>query len=276
VVFLCNRSGGDLCACIAPETGWALNLPTEPLFYIVAAIAVILVGLGKGGFSGLGSAAMPIMALVIDPINGAAILLPLFIVQDMVGIWAFRKTVDWQMLGWTLPGAAVGTYLGWALAASVSVWVVEAAVGLIAVAFGVNRLLAMRGTTVTVSGQQPEPLGLFWGALSGFTSQIALAGGPPFQIWAMSRKMPRDLFVGTNAFFFAAINWFKVPAFFALGSFSDQNAVLSLAFLPLAIISTLVGVWLVRKISPERFLTAINLLMVAVGFKLLWNALAVS
>jgi uncharacterized protein len=250
-----------------------LNLPNDPIFYCVAAIAVILVGLGKGGFAGLGSASMPIMTLVIDPISGAAILLPLFIVQDAVGVWAFRKSVDWRILGWALPGAVVGTFLGWLLAASVSVWVVETAVGAIAIVFGLNRLMAMGGSSISVSKAQPEPVGLFWGALSGFTSQVALAGGPPFQIWALSRNLQRDVFVGTSALFFAAINWFKVPAFFALGQFTARNAVLTGIFLPLAMASTFAGVWLVRRIAPERFLAAINLLMVAVGMKLLWSAL---
>jgi uncharacterized protein len=251
-----------------------LTLPADPLFYLVGAIAVVLVGLGKGGFTGLGSASLPIMTLAIDPIAGAAILLPLFIVQDAVGVFAFRKSVNWRLLGWTLPGAVVGTFLGWLLAASVSVWVVEAAVGAIAVAFGLNRLASDLGKGVRLSKPQPEPVGLFWGGVSGFTSQIALAGGPPFQIWALSRKLPRDAFVGTSALFFAVINWLKVPAFFALGQFTERNAVLSGIFLPLAILSTFAGVWLVRRIEPGRFLIAINVLMVAVGAKLLWSALA--
>jgi uncharacterized membrane protein YfcA len=81
------------------------------------------------------------------------------------------------------------------------------------------------------------------------------------------------MFVGTNALFFAATNWLKVPAFMALGQFTERNAVLSGFFLPLAIISTIAGVWLVRRISPERFVIAINVLMIAVGVKLLWSAL---
>jgi uncharacterized protein len=251
-----------------------LTLPTDPYFYLCATIAVILVGLGKGGFSGLGSAAMPIMTLAIDPINGAAILLPLFIVQDAVGVWAFRNSIDRITLMWTLPGAAVGTFLGWLLAASVSVGVVEAAVGLIAISFGLNRLAVEFGQGARLSRRYPNAVGLLWGGISGFTSQVALAGGPPFQIWAMSRKLTRDVFVGTNALFFAAINWFKVPAFFALGSFTGHNATLTSIFLPLAIASTLVGVWLVRRVSPERFVVMINLLMIAVGAKLLWSALA--
>jgi uncharacterized protein len=250
-----------------------LSLPADPLFYLLAAIAVILVGLGKGGFSGLGSASMPVMTLAIDPISGAAILLPLFIVQDAVGVWSFRRSIDWRLLAWTLPGAVVGIFFGWLLAASVPVWTVEAAVGVIAIIFGINQLAARRGVGVSLKKPQADSVGLFWGGVSGFTSQIALAGGPPFQIWALSRKLSRDMFVGTNALFFAASNWLKVPAFMALGQFTERNAVLSGIFLPLAIISTIAGVWLVRRISPERFVIAINVLMIAVGVKLLWSAL---
>lgn len=250
-----------------------MSLPTDLFFYLLVAIAVILVGLGKGGFSGLGSAAMPVMTLAIDPISGAAILLPLFIVQDVVGVWSFRRSVDWQLLAWALPGATVGIFFGWLLAANVPVWAVEAAVGSIAIVFGVNQLAARRGVGLSLKKPQPDAVGLFWGGVSGFTSQIALAGGPPFQIWALSRKLSRDMFVGTNALFFAASNWLKVPAFAALGQFTTRNAVLTGLFVPLAIVSTFAGVWLVRRISPERFVVAINLLMVAVGMKLLWSAL---
>ncbi len=251
-----------------------MTLPADPLFYLFAATAVILVGLGKGGFSGLGSASMPVMTLAIDPINGAAILLPLFIVQDIVGVWSFRHHVDWRLLGWTLPGCAVGIILGWLLAANVAVWVVEAAVGAIALVFGINQLATKSGAGVALKKQQPDSVGLFWGGVSGFTSQVALAGGPPFQIWALSRKLSRDVFVGTNALFFAASNWLKVPAFVALGTFTERNAMLSAILLPLAIASTLAGVWLVRRVSPDRFVVLINLLMIAVGTRLLWGALA--
>jgi len=250
-----------------------VSLPADPLFYVLAAIAVILVGLGKGGFSGLGSASMPVMTLAIDPISGAAILLPLFIVQDVVGVWSFRRSIDWRLLAWTLPGAVFGIFFGWLLAASVPVWTVEAAVGAIAIIFGLNQLAARRGVGVSLKKPQSDAVGLFWGGVSGFTSQIALAGGPPFQIWALSRKLSRDMFVGTNAMFFATSNWLKVPAFIALGQFTERNAILSGIFLPLAIASTITGVWLVRRISPERFIVAINILMIAVGMKLLWSAL---
>lgn len=108
---------------------------------------------------------------------------------------------------------------------------------------------------------------------SGFTSQVAHAGQPPFQLYVLPRRLPRDVLVGTTAIFFAGVNWIKVPAYWALGQFSGRNLTAAALLLPVAIASTLAGVWLVRRVSPERFYTAIYALMVLVGARLLWDAL---
>jgi len=54
----------------------------------------VLLGLSKGGFSGLSTLAMPLFALAISPVKAAAIILPILIVQDWVSVWAFRR--DWE------------------------------------------------------------------------------------------------------------------------------------------------------------------------------------
>ncbi|OYU72412.1 MAG: hypothetical protein CFE32_23820 [Alphaproteobacteria bacterium PA3] len=85
--------------------------------------------------------------------------------------------------------------------------------------------------------------------------------------------MPHTVFIGTSAIFFAVLNWMKVPAYMALGQFTWANMQLTLVFLPVAIASTLAGVWLVKRASAERFNTLISLLMVAVGAELIRVAL---
>lgn len=244
-------------------------MPHDPAFYIVASLAVILVGVAKGGFAGLGAAAMPILVLVMDPVPAAAMLLPILIVQDVVGVWAFRHSFDMPTLKLMVPGAFLGVFLGWLLATTVPADAVRAMVGLIALAFGSYRLAGQRGLRLPIRAGLPSWVGAFWGAVSGFTSQVAHAGGPPFQIWALTRGMPHTVFIGTSAIFFAILNWMKVPAFFALGQFTWPNMQLTLVFLPVAIASTVAGVWLVKRISAARFNTAISLLMVAVGAELL-------
>ena len=246
-------------------------MPTDPAFYLAAIPAVILIGLAKGGFSGLAALGVPIMALGVDPVRGAAILLPILIVQDVIGVAAFRKSWDAGILRVMLPSAIIGVGLGWLFAASVSANAVLLAVGAIALLFGLYRLWVERGGRIAVARNSPAWVGSLFGIATGFTSQIALAGGPPYQMWVMPRGLPRDVFVGTTAIFFAVLNWIKVPAYLALGQFTAANLIATAILLPLAILSSLAGVWLVRRVPVERFYRIIYALMVVTGVKLLWN-----
>ena len=69
----------------------ARRLNESALFFALAIPAVILLGLSKGGFVGMGALSLPILALAVSPVRAAAILLPVLIVQDVVGVWAFRR-----------------------------------------------------------------------------------------------------------------------------------------------------------------------------------------
>ena len=233
-----------------------------------------MLGLSKGGFAGMGALALPLIALTISPVQAAAILLPVLIVQDVVGVWAFRKSWDGFVLGWMLPGSIIGIALAWAFAAYVPESAVLGLVGAISIVFGLYRLWLDRGGTIRAPVRSPGWVGTLLGVASGFTSQIAHAGQPPFQIWVLPRRLPRDMLVGTTAIFFAATNWLKVPAYYALGQFTPANLTIAALLAPLAIASTLAGVWLVRRVSAERFYTAIYVLMVLVGAKLVWDAVA--
>lgn len=246
---------------------------TDPLFYALAIPAVILLGLAKGGFSGIGVIAVPLMALAVSPVLAASITLPILIVQDVVSVWAFRKTWDKAVLTLMLPSAAVGIGAGFALAAFVKPGAVELAVGAISVVFALMRLWAGRAAAVA---REPRPEGVPWrgviaGIAAGFTSQIAHAGGPPFQMYVMPKNLERDVFIGTSAVFFAVVNWMKVPAYWALGQFTREALSTAAVLLPLAIASTWAGVWLVRRVPAARFYQIVYALMIAVGGKLAWD-----
>lgn len=92
-------------------------------------------------------------------------------------------------------------------------------------------------------------------------------------MWVMARRLPRDAFIGTTAIFFAALNWIKVPAYAALGQFTPANLAATFVLLPFAIAGALAGIWLIRKVAPERFYTLVYALMVLAGAKLLWDGL---
>jgi uncharacterized membrane protein YfcA len=249
---------------------------TDPFFYAVAVPAVILLGLAKGGFAGIGVIAVPLMALVISPVLAASITLPILIVQDVVSVWAFRKTWDAKVLRLMLPSAVVGIALGYALAAFVKPGAVELAVGAVAIVFALLRLWAERSSAPARAPQiERVPWrGVVAGVAAGFTSQIAHAGGPPFQMYVLPKNLPRDTFIGTSAIFFAVVNWMKVPAYWALGQFTREAMATAAVLLPLAIASTYAGVWLVRRVPAANFYRIIYLLLIAVGAKLAWDGAA--
>lgn len=171
-----------------------------------------------------------------------------------------------------LPGAALGIFAGYLLAARLADGAVVLAVGLISIAFAIRNLAARGGQDLPPT-RSNFPLGTFWGALSGFTSMIAHAGGPPYQIYTMPLRLPPAVFVGTGALFFALINIIKVVPYLALGQFTTQNLTASLALLPVAILSTIAGVWLVRRVPVKRFYGIIYTLLLLVGLKLTYDGL---
>jgi len=245
----------------------------DPRFLIAAALAVILLGLAKGGLSGLGALGTPLLAMAVPPVQAAAILLPILIVQDVVSVWSFRRNWDRWVVGWMLPGALIGIAGGWAFAAALPVAAVMAMLGAITLGFGSWRLWIERGGRAVAASRSPGWVGSLFGVGMGFASEIAHAGGPPFQMWVGPRKLPHETFVGTGAILFAVVNWAKVPAYLALGAFDATTLTASAALLPLAILSTLAGVWVIRRMTPQRFYVIVYVLMVLLGAKLLWDGI---
>jgi uncharacterized membrane protein YfcA len=248
-----------------------MSLLSDPLTLAVLIVAVILLGMAKGGLAGVGSLATPLAALVLPPATAAALLLPVLIVQDVISVWSFRRTWDGWVVGWMLPGAALGVAAGWYYAERVNEAQLMAALGAITLAFGLYRLWVERGGRVVAASTSPGWVGTIFGGVMGFTSQIAHAGGPPFQMWVTPRKLPHLSFIGTSAILFAIVNWMKVPAYLALGAFPHEVVVAALLLMPLAIVSTLVTVRWLKRMNPARFYVLVYVLMVLLGAKLLWD-----
>jgi hypothetical protein len=213
---------------------------------------------------------MPLVALAISPVKAAAIVLPILIVQDWVSVWAFRRDFDLRNLAILAPAGAIGVAAGWLMAARVDEQAVRLAVGLISVGFVAFMLLRDRLASGAPTRATVAP-GLFWGAIAGFTSFISHTGAPPTMVYMLPQKLTPRLFAGTSAILFAIINLLKVWPYFALGQFSRDNLSASASLLPVAVVSTFAGVWLVRRVSAERFYVAVLALTFIIGIKLIWD-----
>jgi uncharacterized membrane protein YfcA len=107
------------------------------------------------------------------------------------------------------------------------------------------------------------------GALAGFTSFIAHAGGPPLNIYLLRRPLQRTAFVATTAVFFAVVNYVKLIPYASLGLLSADNLATSAALAIFAPVGVYLGVWLHRRISDRVFFTVVYALLFALGIKLI-------
>ncbi|WP_309085042.1 sulfite exporter TauE/SafE family protein [Chelativorans sp.] len=247
---------------------------SDPVFYLAAIPAVILVGLSKGGLGGaMALIGVPLMALVVPPVQAAAILLPILIVMDIVSLWAWRGFYDRRLLAIMLPGAMLGIGIGWLTAAVVTADHVRLIVGVVTLLFFLRWVADKLRKSERVAGHSPAK-GVFWGTVAGFTSFVAHAGGPPYQVYALPLKHDPKLYTGTSVIFFAVVNAVKLVPYFALGQFDATNLTASLLLVPVAPLATLAGAWIVRRMKAEIFYPLMYGMILIISIKLIHDGAA--
>jgi uncharacterized membrane protein YfcA len=249
-------------------------LITDPWFYVVAIPVVILTGISKTGFPGLfAGMSVPVLSLVIPPVQAAAIMLPVLCIIDLWGLSAYRGVWDRRNLKILITGATVGIALGGLAFGVLSDEAVKLITGVIAVLFGLNNLFGW--------ARRPRPptraswaRGLPWSTLSGFTSTIAHAGGPPAYVYLIPQRMERALYVGTTVWFFSYVNYAKLVPYALLGQLQGANLVTAFALTPLVPLGVWLGAWLQKRVKSDRlFYQICYWAMLGTGLKLLWDAI---
>jgi uncharacterized membrane protein YfcA len=224
----------------------------SPLFITIAVIAVFASGLSKSNFaSSLGAVTVPLLAVVMPARDAAGMMLPILCAMDLIAILIYRREVDWHVYWIIIPGALVGTLIGWVLSAHVTESAVGLAVGVVSLLFVLDAWLPLRKK---LQGMPPSrPWGWFWGSVSGFTSFISHTGGPPYQIYTVPLQLKPVIFAGTTAMTFATLNYAKLLPFYFLGQLSANNLELAAALLPVGLLGMLSGVYLIRRVNARFF-----------------------
>ncbi|MDR7379219.1 putative membrane protein YfcA [Rhodoferax ferrireducens] len=244
-------------------------LITDWHFYAISIPAVLLLGISKSGFgAGFGSLAVPMMALVVTVPQAAAILMPVLLLMDVLGLAAFRRNFDAPLLRFLIPFGLLGTVLGSLLFKLLDAKLVAGLVGGFTLLFLAQRLLFPPRPD---SPPPPRWVGALLTTTSGFTSFIAHAGGPPINAYAIPLRLSPLKFSATMAVFFFCINLSKWIPYAWLGLLDWRNLATSVALLPLAPVGVWIGVRIAKRISPVLFYRLLYLGMLLTGCKLLWD-----
>jgi uncharacterized membrane protein YfcA len=247
----------------------------DPLFWALAVPAFLLTGISKGGFaSGAGNVAVPLMSLAIPAPQAAGIALPVLCAMDIAGLRAWWGRWSRRELRTILPGALLGIALGAAVFGLMSDAAVKLMVGIIALVFLARSLWQSRPGRPQPRPAEPSRLsGGIWGAISGLTSTIAHAGGPPIAVYLYPLRLERATLAATTVAFFAVVNYVKLVPYFFLGQLSAANLLTSLMLLPLAPLGVRLGIWLAAHMGDLWFYRAIYAMLAVTGTKLVWDGL---
>lgn len=247
----------------------AFLLITDPYFYAVSVPAVLMLGISKSGFGvGFGSLAVPVMALAVSVPQAAAILMPVLLLMDVLGMAAFRNNFNLPLIRFLVPLGLVGTLVGALLFKVLDARLVAGIVGVSTLLFLAQRLLFPPRPD---SLPPPKWLGALLTVTSGFTSFVSHAGGPPLSAYVIPLRLSPLQFTATMAFFFFVINLSKWIPYGLLGLLDLRNMATSLVLLPLAPLGVWIGVRMARRISPTLFYRLISVGMLLTGCKLVWD-----
>ena len=242
---------------------------TDPWFYAAAIPAVLLVGISKGGFgSGAGIFATPLMALTIPIPQAAAIMLPILIVMDAVGLWAYRGKFQRENLKLLLAGAILGIALGTLAFRYFSDGWTRISLGVMSVAFVLHYYLVRMADR---AAHPSRPKAVFWSVVSGLTSTIAHAGGPPLSIYLLPLRLEKTVLVGTTVVFFAVVNAVKLVPYAWLDLFDGGNLSTSAALAPLAPVGIYLGYQMTRRVDQVLFYRICYAVLLVVGLRLMWE-----
>ncbi len=242
---------------------------TDPLFYLSAIPAILLIGISKSGFgSGFGGLAVPLIALTVTVPEAAAVLMPLLFVLDILALRAYRDGYDKALLRQLLPWSLLGIGIGFLLFKYIDTHIVEGTVGVFALAFVAQRMLFPPSPHGVIL---PRWIGVSLTTMSGFTSFVAHAGSPPLNAYLLPMRLAPVTFAATMAVLFFWVNLAKWVPYAYLGLFDTRGLVTALVLMPFTPIGIWIGVRIARKISPQLFYFFVQTGMVLTGCKLVFD-----
>jgi uncharacterized protein len=248
-------------------------LPSDPWFYILGFSATFLMALGKGAFGGgLAIIGVPVMALVIDPITAAIIFAPLVVFMDLFALRAFPPST-WSKpdLKWLLLGLSIGLLIGWMTFELVDRRIVTLLIATVTLTFTIRWFIKDRLTPPLPHDVQPLRATLL-AIISGFTTFVAHAGGPPTAIYLLGRNLGKTVFAGTTIAVFFFGNVIKLLPYSKLALEAPVAIAAAIVFAPIVPLGIYLGKVIHDRLDQARLFFWCYVLLLVTGGKLMWDS----
>ncbi len=230
---------------------------------ILVGFVVFLTGISKSAFAGsLGVFAVPLLMLKLPPQQAIALMLPILIIADILTIKSYWKKWNTNLLYSLLPGALLGIIFAHWMINIISVEYLKKTIALICILFALRSLLIK---TSSIPIFKNKLSAWFLSSLSGFSSTLIHAGGPPLIIYLSSIGLSTKQFIATASIFFAAMNIVKLIGFLSLNILGKNEIFIAFAFIPMAFIGNFIGVKIQKFLDINSLLSILNILLLVLG-----------
>jgi uncharacterized protein len=262
-----------------PSSHWQKKQAmADTWFWVLAAIATFCVGASKGGLPGVGILAVPILSQAISPVVAAGLLLPLYIVSDIYGLWLYRKSYDLWNIKLMVAAGTIGIAIGWGLAyyntnAEFGERLAKFIVGIVGLIYAIDMVMKLGKATQTEARPADVPRGLFWGSVAGFTSFVAHSGGPPYQMFVLPQRLEKMVYAGTTTIVFTFINLLKVPPYWMLGQINTVSLKTCIYLTPVALFGAFAGYHLTRLMPGKLFFRLVEVALILLSMRLFYEAI---
>jgi uncharacterized protein len=215
-------------------------------------VVALFTGMSKTGVHGAGMLAVPLLANVFGGQSSSGVLLPMLVMADVLGVWYYHRHASWVHLKVLFPWAALGVVLGTIVGKYIDDKVFKIIMAVIILVSVVVMLWLERGHKEDVPHQ--KGFAVTTGILGGFTSMVGNLAGTVMAVYLLSIRLPKNVFIGTTAWFFMATNWFKVPFHvFAWHTISINTFLFDLLALPFIILGAYLGIIIVKQLSEKTY-----------------------
>lgn len=248
-------------------------IPADPLFYLVGLTTIFIVSVGKGAFGGgLAILGVPLLSLVLPPLDAAIVVAPLVTFMDFFAFGSFgKKTWSKPDLVWLAPALLVGIALGYVFFVYVDPRVVAAGIGAITVVFALDWFLRGRKSEHKERPVSP-PLALLAGSAAGFTTFVAHAGGPPMTAYLLYRGLNKTVYAGTAVALFSLGNLVKLIPYSALALAKPGTLMQALVLAPVVPAGVWLGKYIHDRLDQARLFFWCYVILLVAAAKLLYDA----
>ena len=217
----------------------------------------LCIGLLKAGVFGINVIFLPIMALIFGARESTGIIVLLYCFADLFAVLYYRRYAEWKYILRLLP---------WALAGFVVAILVERSIPVQAFRYLMGGCI-IAGIIVLIWNERmgkdkPPPskwwFSAFFGMGGGFATMISNNAGAFLAVFLLSMRLPKNIFVGTAAWFYLIINYSKLPIqIFIWENITVQTVLFASTVVPMVIAGFILGIFLVKKISESLYRKAI-------------------